>query len=86
MGGANTEPATWGTVLGGITLDGATNQWTCRAEEVVRGIGKGFTVQVDAQTDGDYCVFMAWRADKTKYLGNADDGTLSIIEGGKHGF
>ena len=75
---AGAQPV-WPTTPGGTVIDADTNTWTCREQELTIGGGKGFTVGAGIQHDGNYSVFMAWRADKTRYIGNADLGVLSII-------
>jgi len=79
VGAATTEPTTWPTTPGATVLDGGTNVWTCRMEEVCRGGGKGFTLGATLQSDEDYAHFIAYRTDKDRYLGDAADGDLSII-------
>ena len=73
------EPV-WPTTPGESVMEaGGDVYWTCRNEHVVRGGGKGFTFGATAQTDGHYVHFKAVRTDKDRYIGNADDGDLSMV-------
>jgi len=72
------EP-TWPTTPGASVTETDGVIWTCRIEEVVRGGGKGFTFGATLSTDGRYAMFIAYRCDRNKYLGDAADGDLSII-------
>lgn len=70
---ASTEPA-WGTVPGELTLDAGLNVWMCRAENIFKGAGRGFTIGVDLSVNTDLWVFKAERHDRMGDLGDAADG------------
>ena len=77
---AVSEPPVWPTTPGLTVTDGSTtNFWTCREEKGCRDGAKGFTLQAGSSVDDEWVVFMAFRTDKSKYLGDADEGDLHII-------
>lgn len=75
-----TPEPTWPTTPGLTVAEAVSaNVWTCREEKVCRDGAKGFTLQAGSSTDNEWAIFMAFRTDKSKYLGDADEGNLHII-------
>ena len=63
----------------GVSVVDDKVDWICRNEEIVRGGGQGFIFGSGCNVDSEVIHFTAYRTDKDNYLGDAQEGDLSII-------